>query len=167
MRALEEFLKKQNIVKSYEFFPEAENLAVWFHDDPEVLYDVGLFMYVRDRNKARSFVKDDVENERRRAQEGAESYRKKIEQGLSGNGVLLVPCKGKPKVFMGKDAERVLGTISTALKEILRQRDCLQEALFGDVVQEKTDWATEMILNLRFRELLERCQHESATGTTN
>jgi len=79
--------------------------------------------------------------------------REQIERCLASDGLVIVSSAGIVITLTGTDAECAVNAILSALLQIHRQRDLLYESVFADYVWEDVDWAWEVILNLRFRDL--------------
>ena len=168
IHALEEFLKKQKIVKSFKVTDDGENLSMSFRDEPEADYEVLLHTFTRELDAKKTITPQKKSTEKeKRARAAAQRWRERIEATLKQGGLVIVPSNLKPKLFKEKQVQTALETLSTALQQIVRQRDVVHESFFGHFVPEKTDWAWELILNLRFRELVERWQRESAQRRAN
>jgi len=155
------FLKGQDIVKSFRitvppgFRVKFEKQGLYFADTSP---RTGSSNSPRGRKENTG---PETERFRKRALAKAANLKTGIEGALAGNGLVLISTKGGAVWYEGKEAREKLLAICTAVQEAVRHKEQLSVALFPLITLRESDWAWEILLNLRHRELWQRMQQDA------
>jgi hypothetical protein len=162
VRRVSAFLDQQKAITSYRFHKD-ESLELEY---PNGRTD---WILLRGRKPDRKFVTEkeiaeeatEDEKHRQHALQEADEFRELVQAALNSGGLLMVCGQSQVMPFTGTDADRRLNAILTALDEVERTKQNMATALVGSMHEKASDWAWEVILNCRHRELHRRLRHDA------
>ncbi len=163
-REISAFLQGHPFVRSFEFIDDDTTLKITFEDGRKRGIPLYAFKPSWERQPASNEEASRRAAEyRERAIEKAAGLKKRIEDTLRANGLVLIPSKlGLMPMYRGKEAQERLLAICTALQEAVRYKDQLTAALLDLQTPQRSASGWEIFLNLRHRELWQRVRQETA-----
>jgi len=145
------FLDGEKVVKSWKMDKNRNELWITFTDGEPMSA-----MLPWPKSGAAPSAGDSRAAFRKKGLAEAEKAKAGIEGTLQSNGLVIVPSNGAVCRFKGERAQRKLRAICYALEQTLRLEEQLCDHVFDAIYPDPQQWAWEIFLNIRHRELTKR-----------
>jgi len=149
--SLGRFLDGEKVVKSWKLDENANELWITFTDGEPMSA-----MLPWPKSGPAPSAGDRRDAYRKKGLAEAEKAKTDIERTLQTNGLVIALSDGAVCRFKGESAQLKLRAICHALEETLRLQEQLCDCVFDAIYPDPQQWAWEVFLNIRHRELIER-----------
>ena len=152
IKALSDFLRKQNSVRSFRFTDGGASLTII--DADGMRFDVLLY----------SLDKPMSEQKPRNGVAEAQELSAAIRSTLMGGGLVLVTSPREPRLYSGTTGRAIAHRICAAAEECARIKEGLAWDVFGGRADRDIDLTWEIMLGIRYRELSVRLRQNGMGG---